>query len=96
MSRKAQKPDAKEVKGIDLSTEKDRCVLVVRATRPLTEPEHEMVKRKLEAEQAASGVSIIFLPNAVEYIDFATVGSVEEPAGQPATEEGKEEPKEGE
>ena len=96
MSRKAQKPETKEVKGIDLSTEKGRCVLVVRAMRPLTEAEHEMVKSKLEAEQAASGITIILLPNAVELIEFAAVGSIEEPAGQPATEEGKEEPKEGE
>lgn len=96
MSKKVQKPDTKEVKGIDLSTEKDRCVMVVRAIRPLTEDEHEMVKRKLETEQAASGVSIVLLPNAVEFVDFAAVASTAEPEGTPAANDGKEETKEGE
>jgi len=43
-------------------------VMLWKATKPLTEAQHEQLRAKLEKEQAATGVRVMLVPYSVEAV----------------------------
>jgi hypothetical protein len=67
MAKAKKKPEAETV-GVDLSNSKDETVVIWKATKPLTDTQHEQLRAKLEREQAATGVKIMLVPYIVEAV----------------------------
>lgn len=68
MAKTKKKPEAEPVIGVDLANGKDETVVIWKATRPLTETQHEQLRAKLEREQAETGVRIMLVPYSVEAV----------------------------
>lgn len=64
--KKEEVPAAEMVAGADLSTKPDQTVIVWKATRPMSEREHESLSNKLRFEEKRTGMNIILVPYSVE------------------------------
>jgi len=61
-----EKPAAEQVAGLDLANGSDQTVLVWKATRPMTEAEHQSLSAKLRYEARQTGLNIVLIPYSVE------------------------------
>ncbi|WP_220376450.1 hypothetical protein [Cohnella lupini] len=59
-------PDAVMVEGVDLSKKADQTVMIWKATRPLTDREHEQLSDRLRYESEKTGINIVLVPFSVE------------------------------
>ncbi|MDP4158388.1 MAG: hypothetical protein Q8911_01310 [Bacillota bacterium] len=63
---KGKKKDAELIEGVDLSSKPDETIIVFKATRPLTESEHEQLSQKVRYENEKSGVKVVLMPYTCE------------------------------
>ncbi|MEK3987452.1 hypothetical protein MHB77_29405 [Paenibacillus sp. FSL K6-3166] len=90
----AKKSQATKIDGVEVSTLTGETVLLWKATRELSEVEHEQLSIKLKQEQEHAGIKIILVPLSVD-LEVITQGEVE-PAPEPDTnQEPSTEPKQG-
>ncbi|WP_375104640.1 hypothetical protein ACDZ28_10740 [Paenibacillus sp. RS8] len=91
----AKKLQATKIDGVEVSTLTGETVLLWKATRELSEVEHEQLSIKLKQEQEHSGIKIILVPLSVdvEVTEQTTVDPAAEPVLEP---DSPTEPKQGE
>lgn len=63
-NKKKSALDAELIESVDLSSSPDETVIIFKATRPLTEAEHEQLSQKVRYENEKSGVKVVLMPYA--------------------------------
>ncbi|WP_375104940.1 hypothetical protein ACDZ28_13605 [Paenibacillus sp. RS8] len=77
----AKKPQATKIDGVEASSLTGETILLWKATRELSEVEHEQLSIKLKQEQEHSGIKIVLVPLSVDV--EVTTQSEAEPAAEP-------------
>lgn len=90
----AKKPQATKIDGVEAIALNGETVLLWKATRELSEVEHEQLSIKLKMEQEHAGIKIVLVPLSVA-VEVTTEGEVEPAIELAAEPELPTEPKQG-